>query len=146
MTEQASIKFLEWLPLYNSEKPFQIFMDISGDVKDQRKTNLVWDERAVTVTDFRNNNEFELDTHGFTVRELPGFSELDDAEIIRKEFLPAVERMLKTELDDVGTVFIFDWRVSSFAHFRKANTYVGSPHSLEAALLSLPQIRSTSAI
>lgn len=112
MTEQASIKFLKWLPLYNREKPFQIFMELSADAKDQRKANLVWDERTVTVTDFRNNSNFQLDTHGFTSRKLPGFSELDDAEMIRKEFLPAVERMLETELEDIGTVFIFDWRVS----------------------------------
>jgi len=109
---QASIRFLQWSPLYEKERPFQIFTDLLPDAKDQRKTNLLWDEKDITVEDFRDRaDEFQLDTHGFTTRKIPGFTELPDKETIERKYIPAVRQMLQDELEDVGTVFVFDWRV-----------------------------------
>jgi hypothetical protein len=145
MTEQASIKFLQWLPLYDHEKPFQIFMELSRDAKDQRKSNLAWDERSITVKNFRDNRDFQLDSHGFTSRKMSGFSELDNVDKIRKEFLPAVEGLLRKELEDVGTVFIFDWRVSrTLSTYWPSNTDNIRHSSSEPVLHSLHQTGSTS--
>ncbi|OTA96831.1 hypothetical protein M434DRAFT_392516 [Hypoxylon sp. CO27-5] len=114
MTERASIQFLKWSPLYEKERPFQIFMDILPDAQDRRKTNLVWDEKDVLVEDFRERaDDFQIDTHGFTTRRLPGFTELSDKDVIQTEYIPAVKKMLQESLQDVGTVFVFDWRVRS---------------------------------
>ncbi|KAI1137563.1 hypothetical protein F5Y05DRAFT_74238 [Hypoxylon sp. FL0543] len=114
MAEAASIQFLKWSSLYESERPFQIFMDVLPDAQDRRKTNLAWDEKDVLVEDFRDRaDNFQLDTHGFTMRLLPGFTELPDKNMIQTEYIPAVKRMLKESLQDVGTVFVFDWRVRS---------------------------------
>ncbi|KAI1361534.1 hypothetical protein F5Y08DRAFT_314430 [Xylaria arbuscula] len=112
MTETAFVQFLQWTPLYERERPFQIFTELLSESKDQRKTNLVWDERHIEVKDFRTNaDQFQLDTAGFTTRHLPGFAELMDRDAIKERYLPAVQHMLQSQLSDVGTVFIYDWRI-----------------------------------
>ncbi|KAI0531707.1 hypothetical protein GGR58DRAFT_222379 [Xylaria digitata] len=114
MTETAFVRFLQWSSLYEKERPFQIFTDLLPDSQDQRKTNLIWDERQIGVKDFRAYaDRFQLDTHGFTTRNLPGFNGLLDRDTITKRYLPAVQEMLQCELEDVGTVFVFDWRIRS---------------------------------
>lgn len=110
--KQASVQFLKWTSLYESEKPFQIFGDLLEKSVDQRKTNLAWEEKQIQVQDIREMaHSFELDSHGFVIAELPMFPELPDRETITGEYIPAVKKMLQAELDDVGTVFVFDWRV-----------------------------------
>lgn len=110
--KKASIQFLKWNPLYESEKPFQIFGTLLEDSVDQRKSNLAWHEEQVEVQDCRKNAaEFGLDSHGFAIRRMPTFAELPDREAVIGEYIPAIRNMLQTELEDVGTVFLFDWRV-----------------------------------
>ncbi|KAI0908005.1 hypothetical protein F4823DRAFT_640684 [Ustulina deusta] len=112
MTETARVRFLQWSSLYEKERPFQIFTDLVPESKDQRKTNLVWDERQIEVRDFRAHaDQFQLDTHGFATCRLPGFRELLDRDTITEQYLPAVQDMLQSQLQDVGTVFVYDWRI-----------------------------------
>ncbi len=112
MTETAHVRFLQWSSLYEKERPFQIFTDLVPESKDQRKTNLVWDERQIEVRDFRAHaDQFQLDTHGFATCRLPGFRGLLDRDTITEQYLPAVQDMLQSQLQDVGTVFVYDWRV-----------------------------------
>ncbi|CAJ2509468.1 Uu.00g144940.m01.CDS01 [Anthostomella pinea] len=114
MAEAASIRFLKWDPIYEKERPFQIFMDLLPDAKDLRKTNISWDEEVIGVQDFRDQaTDFHLDTHGFTSRRLPGFTELSDKDTIQGKYIPEIKAMLQRELGDVGTVFVFDWRIRS---------------------------------
>lgn len=115
--KQAYVQFLKWTPLYEAEKPFQIFGDILEESEDQRKTNLTWEEKRIQVHDIRHNaHSFHLDSHGFTVCQLPRFTELTDKKTITGEYIPAIEKMLQKELDEVGTVFVFDWRVRRTTH------------------------------
>ena len=111
--EDGSIQFIRWIPLYETEKPFQVFLaDRDLESEKRRNTNLVWEEKDVAVEDFRGREDFhDIDEHGFTSRKVVGFESLPNTEAIEKEYLPAVEKLLREELDDVGTVFIFDWRV-----------------------------------
>ncbi|KAK5625799.1 hypothetical protein RRF57_001515 [Xylaria bambusicola] len=114
MTETAFVRFLQWSSLYEKERPFQIFTELLPGSKDQRKTNLVWDERQIEVKDFRANAEqYQLDTHGFSTRHLPGFRDLMDKGTVLGKYLPAVQEMLQSQLQDVGTVFVYDWRVKT---------------------------------
>ncbi|KAI0433183.1 hypothetical protein F5Y09DRAFT_299959 [Xylaria sp. FL1042] len=114
MTETAFVRFLQWSSLYEKERPFQIFTDLLPESKDQRTTNLVWDERQIEVHDFRANaNQFQLDSHGFTTCHLPGFNGFLDRDTITTQYLPAVQDMLQSHLQDVGTVFVYDWRIRS---------------------------------
>lgn len=112
MAESAVVRFLKWDPLYGKERPFQIFMDLLPEAHDRRKTNLIWEDKEIIVEDFRGRaREFHLDTHGFTTRRLPGFTDVSIREVIESEYVPYVIKMLRAELHDVGTVFIFDRRV-----------------------------------
>lgn len=113
MTEKAFVKFLQWTSLYEKERPFQIFMDLLPGAPDQRKTNLLWDEREVEVKNLRDEaTEFNLDTHGFATYRLPEFNDLMDRDTITEKYIPAVKNMLRSNVPDVGTVFVYDWRVS----------------------------------
>lgn len=53
--------------------------------------------------------------------QLPGFTELPDKKTISQEYIPAIENMLQKQLDDVGTVFVFDWRVRRTKHNRDSS-------------------------
>ncbi|KAI3318885.1 hypothetical protein HD806DRAFT_304982 [Xylariaceae sp. AK1471] len=114
MTDKAFVQFLQWNSLYENERPFQIFMDLLPDAEDRRKTNLVWDEKQIEVENFRDQApKFQLDTHGFATFRLPGFRLLPDRDTIMEKYLPAVKDMLQSQLQDVGTVFVYDWRIRS---------------------------------
>ncbi|KAF2000919.1 methyltransferase CmcJ [Amniculicola lignicola CBS 123094] len=108
----ASIQFLRWDPLYVTEKPFQAFLDKDLAADGERNTNLSWEEKDLTISDFRAHKEFQdIDNHGFTSRKIVGFKNLADRNKIEKLYIPTVERLLQSEIEDVGTVFIFDWRI-----------------------------------
>lgn len=69
--------------------------------------------KEIRVEDFRDNPKFkDIDDHGFMSRKLPEFKFLQDATEIVENYIPAVEDLLRREVADVGTVFIYDWRVS----------------------------------
>ncbi|KAL2279698.1 hypothetical protein FJTKL_13240 [Diaporthe vaccinii] len=109
---QASVKFLKWTPLYEEEKPFQIFGDLLEESVDKRKTNLTWEEAQIQVQDLRDDAQsYRPDSHGFAVCHLPGFTQLSDRAIISDEYIPVIKKMLKAELEDVGTMFAFGWRI-----------------------------------
>lgn len=112
MAIEASVRFLKDIPLYQTEKPFQIFMDLVPGAQDRRKNNLVWDEKYITVKDFRAHKEsFQLDTHGFATRTLSGFSDISGKKAVEERYLPAVKALLRDHLTGAGTVWVFDWRV-----------------------------------
>ncbi len=121
---------MKWDSLYEKEKPFQIFTNLLPDSQDRRKSNLAWDEREVLVEDLRGQErDFQMDASGFATCQLPGFADLSDPEAIREEYLPAVEDMLRRELDDVGTVVVFDWRVSD------QSSYVRPPATISLSFV-----------
>jgi hypothetical protein len=116
-TEKAEIQFLQWQPLYEHEKPFQLFLDIPPEAPDQRKTNLVFEPKDVLVQNIRKQEaNFSLDINGFMVRNLQGFHDLASLESITSEYLPAVEKLLKQEVEGADKVVFFDWRVRFFHH------------------------------
>ena len=49
-----TLKFLLWQPLYATEKPFQIFINIPPNATDARDTNLVFENVALPVQDIRS--------------------------------------------------------------------------------------------
>lgn len=109
----ASLKFLQWQPLYELEKPFQIFVNIPDHFKDQRTTNLVFEDCPVVVKDIRHRAaNFTLDDHGFTYchHETAG-GDFTDRIYVEETYLPEIETLLRREVDGVQQVFFFDWRV-----------------------------------
>lgn len=117
--ELGMVHFLQWTDLYLTEKPFQLFLDIDSDAADQRKTNLVFEKKDIKVTNLRGHEGlFSLDQNGFIVRK---FSEAascfqetaPDEYIVKTQYFPAVENLLRQEVDGIDRVFLLDWRVSA---------------------------------
>jgi hypothetical protein len=116
-TEAASILFLKWSSIYEKEKPFQIFTDLLPDAQDRRKDNLAWDVKNILVEDIRDReDEFQLDTSGFTTIQLPGFTNLTDHETIVKQYIPAVRKVVEEKLQGARTILVMDWRVECPPH------------------------------
>lgn len=114
---QASVQFLKWQNLYNSEKPFNIFLDIPAEAKEQRRTNLIFEDITIPIEDIRGEeHNFTLDNQGFMITRLPKFTGTLDTETIQNQHLPAVEKLLKEKVEGAHRVFIFDWRVGSHSH------------------------------
>lgn len=121
--EHAAIQFLKWQPLYEKEKPFQLFLDLPPDVADQRRTNLAFETRMVEVKNIRGHEKcFDLDENGFIYRTMDGFEDLKDKTEVTGQYLPAIEQLLRKEVEHADRIFIFDWRVrttpSLFVLFR----------------------------
>jgi hypothetical protein len=127
---RAIVQFLKWQDLYKKERPFNIFLEISPDTKDQRKTNVVFEDVEIPINDMRGKEDsFKLDTNGFMVAQLPPFTGSLDTSTIRDLHLPVVERLLKSKVEGADRVFIFDWRVRNHLYvFLKPVTdrYLGS--------------------
>lgn len=112
-THRGSIQYLKKENIYDEERPFQLFLDEPSVTEKGRNNNLEWETHEVCIESFRNNLEyFDIDNHGFTTRQLQGFSTLRDSEKIEIGYLRAVEFLLLREIKQAKTVFIFDWRVS----------------------------------
>lgn len=111
--QMVTLKFLDWQELYETEKPFQIFINIPDEAEDKRTSNLVFEDVETAVHDVRGREkDFDLDKNGF--RFLRHSSSLDDfhnKELIEKIYLPEVEALLRKEVEGVDKVFFFDWRV-----------------------------------
>jgi len=114
----ASFEYLKWSPLYEVEKPFQVFVDIPKDCPDQRKDNLTFSRVAEeTIHDLRETCEdFTLDSNGFTylkhASKLSNPSQFYDVKTIEEVYLPECAEVLKRELCEVGKVHIYGWRAS----------------------------------
>ena len=116
--ELAKVQFLKWTDLYLTEKPFQMFLEIPSEVEDQRKTNLVFEHKDVVIKNIRGREDnFQLDKHGFIVRkfskgaELPAGQKLD-VQTVESFYFPAIEELLRKEVDGVDRIFLLDWRAS----------------------------------
>ncbi|KAL8722296.1 MAG: hypothetical protein Q9225_001201 [Loekoesia sp. 1 TL-2023] len=110
---RVTLSFLDWQHLYESEKPFQIFIDIPEDAEDQRDTNLVFKQVCLSVHDVRRLSEkFSLDANGFMYRrhiaKVTNFASRKDVE---QNYLPEMEQLLRREVEGADRIFFFDWRL-----------------------------------
>ncbi|MCJ1310491.1 hypothetical protein MMC25_004155 [Agyrium rufum] len=122
IVEKALIQFIKNLPLYQSEKPFQLFIDIPTSAPDQRKTNIEFSTHEVEIHDIRGQEEdFSLEKQGFQVGRLERWKEFEEridsskeasgkTVDIRESYLSALEELLRIEVEGVDRVAIFDWR------------------------------------
>ena len=109
----STIRYLKDLELYKHEKPFQILTDIPESARDQRFTNLEYEEVEETFSDIRGNEDtFTLNDHGFTYRHHNfNFDQYENREAVEADYLPKIEELIKEQVEDVDKIFIFDWRV-----------------------------------
>ena len=95
------------------EKSFHVFREIPPNAKDQRVTNITFEQKVVEFHNIQEREElFELDTHGFMIRHhQPKLSNFANKQAVESLYLSEVEKPLKRELDRVDHVCMFDWRV-----------------------------------
>ncbi|MCJ1405772.1 hypothetical protein MMC11_009002, partial [Xylographa trunciseda] len=107
------LKFLKWQDLYETEKPFQIFINIPKDAADPRDTNLVFENVNVPVHDIRTcPRPFSLDGNGFVyLKHTTNVTTFSNREVVERDYLPEIESLLKATLDEVDRIFFFDWRL-----------------------------------
>jgi len=112
---EGNISFIKWQELYEHEKPFQTFLDPPRNAKDQRTTNLVFEEKKILFHDVRGEEDtFSLDDHAFAFRNHDlRFEDFENLEAVEQEYLPEVEAIIKAEVEGSDKVFIFDWRVAN---------------------------------
>lgn len=111
-----TLKFLKWQALYEVEKPFQIFINIPAHVKDQRTTNLVYEDVQVDIKDVRNHEiGFDLNKHGFTyLKHRTNVQNFTNRTVVEEQYLPEIEELIRSNVEDVHRVYFFDWRVSQW--------------------------------
>jgi hypothetical protein len=109
----APVHFIKWLPLYEREKPFNIFINLPEDAKDTRTNNLEFDIKDTTFHDVRGEeSDFTLDDHGFAfLKYQHDFKNFDNREAVESEYLPQIEKMVKEKIPGADRVALFDWRV-----------------------------------
>lgn len=112
--ETTSLHYLKWQKVYEKVKPYQVFITDIPDNEDFEDTNLVFEPyNDVAVHNIRGKEDsLSLDENGFIVKKhkfrLEDFS---SQEKVEKEYLPEIEELFRSVVDDVDEVFIFDWRV-----------------------------------
>ncbi|KAK3368629.1 methyltransferase CmcJ [Podospora didyma] len=118
-TVTAELQYLKRLPLYQKEKPFQLFVPVDEDATDPRTTNIEFETKEQTFVDIRDRlSEFSLDSHGFQVNVHPtglDLASFANRETVETKYFAEVEQILKTIEGGYDKVFIFDWRVRNSA-------------------------------
>ena len=114
-TVNSQVNYLKKLPLYQNEKPFQLFIPVDADAPDQRTTNLEFESKECTFSDIRDSvHSYSLDTDGFQVLQFP--TQVDppsfqDRSIVESRYFSEVKDILRNIEGGYDRVFIFDWRV-----------------------------------
>lgn len=123
--EYTCFRYIRWLDIYNSEKPFQVLIDLPADAEDRRRTNIEFhDGSREAVRNARSDmSTFDIDKHGFTfVKHQTALQQPDflDREAIERVYLPECKELLQASLEGVDRVHIFNWLVSLSEHPSKA--------------------------
>ena len=115
LEEKATLQYLKWQKLYETEKPYQLFSTVTKQELPVRgATNLEWTEGEVeTIHDVRGRiSQFTLDKNGFAFRTSPtDFRHFESTERIEQIYPPEVEDILRREVDGVDQIHFFDWRI-----------------------------------
>lgn len=110
---RAPVHFIKWLPLYEHEKPFNIFINLPKDAQDTRTNNLEFDVVDTNFVNVRGHESaFSLDDHGFEYVDLPHeFEDFGDRHAVENVYLPQLERYIRQRLPDAEEIAMFEWRV-----------------------------------
>lgn len=116
-TVKARIDYLKKLPLYQAEKPYQMFLPAAEGATDQRTHNLEFESKECTFTDIRSRAyDCTLDTDGFQFHEFPthlNWTSLQDRSVVESVYFAEIEQVLKNIEGGYDKIFIFDWRVTA---------------------------------
>ncbi|KAK0649216.1 hypothetical protein B0T16DRAFT_349843 [Cercophora newfieldiana] len=116
----ATFNYMKWnAKLYQTEKPFQITIDIPKDAPDQRTTNVEMEKGPEeTITDIRSTvDSYHLDEHGFAffpmnAERLPAWK-FSNPRFVNEQYLPQCVSLIKKALPGADRVHFFGWRLRS---------------------------------
>jgi hypothetical protein len=112
--DTAHLNYLEWQEAYNTEQPYQIFIQLPKEYEHLPTTNLVFHEGPEEVIhDVRGSEDcYTLDEHGFAFRahttEVQDW--LDEA-TIKSQYFAELENLIKREVEGADKVVLFDYQV-----------------------------------
>jgi hypothetical protein len=111
----AKLNYLKRLPLYKTEKPFQLFLAADHDAPDRRQHNLEFEGQDTDIADIRPRlPKFTLDEHGFQIVRAPTSLSpacFQDKHVVETDYFDQVLELLKGIPGGYDKVFLFDWRV-----------------------------------
>ncbi len=81
---ETRIKYMARSPIHQTEKAFSTDFPVDH-VEGARSTNLVADDRPVTVHPIQDPEHWDLDTHGFCIIKAEVHLDLDRVDAHRKE-------------------------------------------------------------
>jgi len=113
-TITGKISFVEWNPLFEVEKLFELFVSLPPEVPDQRTTNISFKDVPVQIVDIRGEEDvLSLDENGFFYRKhATEVIDFNDTLSVEQVYLPETVELLKREVQGADRVFVFNWKVS----------------------------------
>lgn len=127
---QATIEYLQRLPLYEDEKPYWCFLPPSEgfDPDEQRVDNLEWEDHSdINIRDIRDSkSQYQINDCGFEVLEhtsqFSKFEQASDVEAYRLE----TEKLLKEKMNAVY-VKCYDSRLRKNVMFQRKQLDLNDP-------------------
>lgn len=119
-TQPATFSYFNFLPRHEIEKPYEILIDLPEEAKHVPRSNFAFADAECLVHDVRGREqEFSLDTHGFTWRKFgTSVRDFGDRSQIEGIYLGEIVEFLRQELgEDLRKIQVFDWRVRSWSSF-----------------------------
>lgn len=113
-TATAEFEFIKPLGLYETEKPYRLYIAPPKAKPDLPDTNVVLKRVSdIPVHDVRGReSELSLDKQGFEfIKHDQVFTAFDDDDRVQKEFLPQVEETMRKHIPNAHRIFIYDSRV-----------------------------------
>lgn len=120
--ERARLTYLKWDKLYETEKPFQIFVPLPDDVEDSRTDNLIFEsEEEQEILDIRGSeSQFSLDDNGFQiVSSGTKMDAFDSKAKIEDVYLPELVELLQRHVAGADRIVFFNWRVRLYIRLAK---------------------------
>lgn len=112
--ERVQLRYIQWDNAFLKIKPYELLIDRPPDYP---RTNFrIEPEPAEIIHDIRGHEDnYTLDANGFAIRQHAMTLTSFDRETVESEYFAQLEALLRSEVDDVGEVFFFDWRVGIYA-------------------------------
>lgn len=110
--ELASLNYAIRLPLYNVEKPYQVISDLPGTYT---KSNVKFSPapEPELIEDLRGSeNLYGIDSHGFQIaHHRSAIQDWSNRQEIEDLYFLEMQQLIRSQLEDVDEVYIFNWRV-----------------------------------
>ena len=119
--EVARLNYIQNSNIFSRQKPYEVLSEIPPGL--EKRNFRLRPGAAETIRDIRGReSHYDLDRNGFQVVPHVLETTVFDEETIKREYLPAVELLLRT-VDPGAEVNVFDWTVC--VYMRKETSILG---------------------